>query len=490
MARNNLFLGTASGSVGDVTVMRRLGQQVSRVRVRTVANPRSAGQAAQRLKLNPITNFYSAYSTPLERSYEGLNKSQSYSALLKENIVAFNGPFLVKGSNFVPGPFIVSRGSLPVLSYEMNETQASPGIALSLRNDMVTMGDVARELIAMYGLQNGDQITVIYAINNADVDTYYPGYYRWNLDTSDTTPISSVTLPGGLHFVSNQGDLILLSQTPSDTVVGGAFIVSRKVNSVWKRSTQRFVVAQDIYDTYMTDMAYSAALDSYKDGASANLGSDVYLNNADTDNPVIVSVTIMGYVDGSSGIMRRMLVGFDADGNLYAIYKTKTNSVGVSEKVVVRTKSGTIETDDNGNPVLISNITQADYKAAVAAGRTVKYKASFSKLAEVAESSAGSGQYNDVTIGGVVYNGVTTVFGENDENCLALVRKSDGVAVGLLNGNVRSKLYKKACNTDPLGWSVDGFIDEDTPTLDVDTDIFDTVAAYVLIGGIVLPELG
>ena len=49
MAKGNLILGTASRSIGDVTMYRRNGQQVSRARVRNIGNPRTEGQAKQRM---------------------------------------------------------------------------------------------------------------------------------------------------------------------------------------------------------------------------------------------------------------------------------------------------------------------------------------------------------------------------------------------------------------------------------------------------------
>jgi hypothetical protein len=49
MAKDNLFLGTARGSVGDIVFSRLDGQQVARVRNRAPRNPQSPAQMVQRI---------------------------------------------------------------------------------------------------------------------------------------------------------------------------------------------------------------------------------------------------------------------------------------------------------------------------------------------------------------------------------------------------------------------------------------------------------
>ena len=71
MAKGNLFLGTGHGSVGDTTFYRRNGQQVSRVRVRKVGNPRSNGQIIQRAILSTVGLMYSKGKAIFDHSFEG-----------------------------------------------------------------------------------------------------------------------------------------------------------------------------------------------------------------------------------------------------------------------------------------------------------------------------------------------------------------------------------------------------------------------------------
>ena len=71
MAKGNLFLGTGRGSVGDTTFYRRNGQQVSRVRVRRVGNPRTNGQIIQRAILSTVGLMYSKGKAIFDHSFEG-----------------------------------------------------------------------------------------------------------------------------------------------------------------------------------------------------------------------------------------------------------------------------------------------------------------------------------------------------------------------------------------------------------------------------------
>ena len=81
MAIGNLFLGAAKKTIGDIVLYRRNGVQQSRVRVRHIANPKTEAQALQRNYMAPVTKFYAPLAGVLEKSWEGLNRSESLSAL-------------------------------------------------------------------------------------------------------------------------------------------------------------------------------------------------------------------------------------------------------------------------------------------------------------------------------------------------------------------------------------------------------------------------
>lgn len=130
MAKGNPFLGTSSGSVGDVTLYRRNGEQISRVRVRQVANPQTSRQVFTRAILATVSKAYSAGHAIFDHSFEGEQVplgAQRYFLrenlrMLRANIAAdrdanleapLSNPLVGKNAPYpVVGQYIVSRGSL------------------------------------------------------------------------------------------------------------------------------------------------------------------------------------------------------------------------------------------------------------------------------------------------------------------------------------------------------------------------------------------
>lgn len=452
MARNNLFLGTASGSVGDVTVMRRDGVQVSRVRVRSIANPKTSAQCAQRLKTPPVTKFYSVYAEPLNQSFEGLSKTRSYSALLKANLDDFTGPFVPKGSAFVPGPFLVSRGSLPVLHSELVE----PAGAFSELRLAVNVGksfnvaEFSQAMISQYGLQNGDQLTALYVVYNEETGSYVPGWTRFNLDISNKSGFGSIDLPGVVGFGApeNGAYLYIRSHANGNEVVAGCWIVSRRVNGIWRRSSQRMICADSVYSAYMSDAAYNAALASYGIADTANLGSEVYLNNANTSTPVITSVSQVLY----GGMATPVLLGYDADGSAYAIVKTIVNADGSGAFVAVADKTGATAKLKDGNVALVNLVPDDSYKALVSADKTVAYSKSMAALASSNTGGTRSGaSVAPITIDGVDYSNVKIITLPNGDTespanvqVIALTPVTAGAKHAVVQCiNSKSKAFKK-----------------------------------------------
>lgn len=71
MAKGNLFLGMGRGKVGDVVFYRKNGEQISRVRNRSVKNPDSEAQQIQRAVVASVSKAYQAGSVIFDHSFEG-----------------------------------------------------------------------------------------------------------------------------------------------------------------------------------------------------------------------------------------------------------------------------------------------------------------------------------------------------------------------------------------------------------------------------------
>lgn len=284
MAKNNLLLGSAAGSVGDVTLMRRQGVQVSRVRVRSIANPKTFGQAQQRCYMAPIPKFYAPLAIALEKSWEGKSKSESYSAFLKKNaqLARENNWTLPKGTGFFPMPYRLSQGTLPsfnaYLDPETNDAFFMDGDFMhTSENDK--WGVFSQDLINSLGLKDGDQLTVI-MILKADDNIYIPTYGRVYLDVSSNENISTVVRPLGLTVDNGYTSRIEFYVTnPLQGLMGIAVIASRWENNMWRRSIESLYVAPEILAAIAGPDVAAANIATYMNSATAN-PSDVYLNGS------------------------------------------------------------------------------------------------------------------------------------------------------------------------------------------------------------------
>lgn len=334
MAKGNLFLGTGRKKLGDVVLYRRNGQQQARVRIRNVANPKSYGQALQRNYLAPVSKFYAPLAGVLEKSWEGLNKMDSYQAFLKANIdlARQNGWAVLKGAGFTPLPYKLSKGILPPLSYQWDD--GVPGVLTDIpSSESMTISGLTN-ILTQRGYHEGDQLTFILIYFTEEGD-YIPTWMRIFLNSSDQTLVTSIT--NGLITIDDYDGKLAFRET-NDSSIAGAIIASRFDGGKWLRSTQYLCVSGSLLNSLTGEEALAAAVRSYQQGAGLNY-SDVYLDGStqgategDTQLtvPVILSngrsITFLpqsiAVYDGTGGSPQHLAVlGVDiANGTSYAAY--------------------------------------------------------------------------------------------------------------------------------------------------------------------------
>lgn len=276
MAKGNLILGTGHGSIGDVTMMRRNGAEVARVRIRKIKNPKSQGQAEQRMYMAPILKFYSPLAKVLETSFEGLNRADSYAKFISINSnLARAKKFAVKkGTGFVPLPYQISQGTL------VAPIQDSEGmLSIDAATKPTTLGELSTALVAKYpSLQNGDQVTYIYARETES--GWELAYNHFFIDTASTD-----AMPANLYADVEDSPLVTCGyrnfNNPADAQ---AFIFSRWDGEKWARSTSSMVMNSTVkteIDGEADPTLLAAAIASYMKGAGQVPVSDVYLNGSD-----------------------------------------------------------------------------------------------------------------------------------------------------------------------------------------------------------------
>lgn len=279
MGKGNFILGTGSSSIGDVTFARRNGQQIARVRVRKIKNPKSYGQAEQRMISAEVVKFYSPLSGVLETSFEGLSKSESYAKFLSvnNNLMRADAIGVVKGAGFKLIPAIVSNGSMPspVVKFQDGESQIELVTgAIEGSGGELTIGALSTALKAKYDLQDGDQVTFIYVDTDIVGNVIQqPKYFRFFINTNDTTLLSAF----GLQVDKKSSDVGVFTGI---AVAGLAVIFSRWDGEKWARSDSRMVCTADYLAT-LQGTNYANAVATYMNAGGRTPISDVYLNGQD-----------------------------------------------------------------------------------------------------------------------------------------------------------------------------------------------------------------
>lgn len=281
MGKGNFILGTGSSSIGDVTFARRNGQQIARVRVRKIKNPKSYGQAEQRMISAEVVKFYSPLSGVLETSFEGLSKSESYAKFLSinMNLARANGWAVNKGSSIIPLPYQLSDGTLSRVRAETR------GLLLSNSEFTgTTIGNLSAELINEYPtLENGDQITIISFTHDTfdatgsftNIEMYYSRFFI-NTESTETIAASEVKV------LNNEDKYVVPKGIPgTSTPFASGIIVSRYENNAWRRSPGFMVIEGAFLNLHKGDAIYEAAVATYMKAGGRTPVSDVYLNGSD-----------------------------------------------------------------------------------------------------------------------------------------------------------------------------------------------------------------
>lgn len=275
MATYNIFLGSGVRSVGDVTLMRRGGKQVARLRLRTIKNPRTEAQATQRNFVAPVMRFYGALRTALKGSYQGLNTDASYNAFQRINIALArtNGWYLQKGAGFFPMPYQLSRGSISPVPYTWYTDKLGNGIELNFNTageGVSTVGFLSAWFVNN-GYKPGDVVTIIVVLKD-DEGGYFPESYQFYVNTSSSVAIESV-VGTKVNVWSRDGKIVIV--TGQRTMVAGAVIVSRYHGRSWLRSTQSLCVSPVEIARLQSEEWREAAIASYMAGGSEG-GGGVY----------------------------------------------------------------------------------------------------------------------------------------------------------------------------------------------------------------------
>lgn len=284
MATGNLFLGTARKKLGDVVLMRRNGEQVSRIRV-IPRNPQSDMQTISRLALStaskvatvlPFVNHSFQSVQYGQKSVNHFIKSAA-KVLRSYALAAYNGenselapllPYPSAGLG-VAAPIVIASGDLSVGSV----APVIAGSVVKIGKIVVPDEDIyAGDFQSIFGFPYTDQITFVVGKRVEDESTPEPESVMAGIDftimrlnfkanlADDTTlfaqsegnytisssAIDTVRSTAGVKslMINAQGNIIL-NAFSGDTgaYTCAAVIVSRYEAGMWRRSNASLVQA-------------------------------------------------------------------------------------------------------------------------------------------------------------------------------------------------------------------------------------------------------
>ena len=295
MAKGNMLLGQAQGSVGDLTFSRVNGKQVIKAKPATVRNPQTEAQMIQRILMNTIIQAYSGMSSIVDHSFEGVTPGQdSMSFFMARNLKKIRYQLSVTNDTTAVPPYvcpigvnglatndyIIAKGSLP----EVVPVVSSGGVNLTIE------ANTYAAVIAACNAKRGDQITVI-TVNGSDVSNQKFVFSRIILDPLDaegqemalSTPFIVDGAVNAAH-PRNENNGHLYNFADGDFTVAplgdvtnmGAIIVSRQgTGGAWLRSNATLLMAEGEGVGYSMEQA----LIMFEAGG-IDVENPRYLNNA------------------------------------------------------------------------------------------------------------------------------------------------------------------------------------------------------------------
>lgn len=324
MAKGNMLLGKARGSVGDLTFSVLNSEQITRAKAKSVKNPRTDAQMIQRVLMSTTVHAYSGMQEIVDHSFQGVpyqgRSMNRFNQLNVKNLRALYAQ-IAGGDTGVPvafnangnkrislAPWVISTGSLPTVGLKIDsEAGADWPVAI---NNSKTVGiytvdsgvaiDAAFEsapsyadLIAYFGLQAGDQLTLtaltrLVSDNEAGCNFKYGRFILQPNDgdlshlLTDATVANeknqgiSFSYASGTLFI-NFADLVEASENNRTFIMEACIITSRLENNAWKRSNSQMVMCTDDLADGGVDM--EEAIDSYS-SVQFDTNSPWYLNKA------------------------------------------------------------------------------------------------------------------------------------------------------------------------------------------------------------------
>lgn len=268
------------------------------------ANPRSARQADQRMKMYPAQAVYGVLKEVIERSWQGVKYGQmTRQAYLKSALRESLFPSVTKGDSIVvPGPYQISKGSLQEVVPTVSPNRFVFPLYCNPGDFDTTIAGLSTGLLAGNSfLKEGDQLSFVTCHTNVDSAGFYWDVNSFYINTTaeDTTvgDIFGNSLTADELGISGEGISFI---SDNHIFMAAACVISRE-GSTPQRSNARLACNYNAGDmpSYYSDAAFAAARRSYMNPVPASITDWPADPEEDETDPSTITITVQQVtVDG------------------------------------------------------------------------------------------------------------------------------------------------------------------------------------------------
>lgn len=303
MSKGNMLLGHARGKVGSLVFSRLKGQQVTRARNFSPANPRTASQMYQRALFTDAVKFYTRGRRNLfQFAFEDKKENESdYNAFMRNNakrgVVISKAAFDMYGYPAL-GNWLMSKGTLEPLYSSIVASQPTIQFnRVSSLEQITTLGQLSQFIVDGEQWLDGDIITFVNITFNPTsgipaVEPPSNANTRWEvnqvqLNLQSTQPLSDFGIAASYVHSEETGEnsLLQLSQVIEGYIGNEAFVVihSRNTTTGLRVSTQELqytTAAAAIVDAARERSYIDAVIESWRSTQQAPVVSEAVLQGS------------------------------------------------------------------------------------------------------------------------------------------------------------------------------------------------------------------
>ena len=273
MGKLSGIISKISGSAGNITFKRRMGETVVSEKVTQIRNPRTNAQMQTRTKWGNIIAMYKGIRPLLNYGFENKPKNLSdYNMFVKVNMQRtpiYLTKQAIAGGACIATAYQITQGSLPSIVTTGTGQAVATDIALGVItiSATTTVAEFAQAVVTNNPqFQYGDQISFFLVKQHVNAETEIP-YCTFSaskviLDAADTeTKLWDIVNRNG--FSSSDGSL---AHSGNDGDCAFCWVHTRKNDGKTLVSTQSLVASNSKEADYKGELAYNLAKSSF--GAS------------------------------------------------------------------------------------------------------------------------------------------------------------------------------------------------------------------------------